>query len=189
MQAEQDDLAHESGRLSWAEIEQSPHAVVGYVPNLADARALIEGLENQDIPSHAIGLVDAETKHPGERTESDIAESRAFASLAKSVIAGGAYGALIGVILGAGLSFFVADLAWYWGGLMGGIFGSAVGGAAGGMSVAKYSSPAWDETHQVRDDSPVKVAVHHARPEVVDQAEQIMGSYVHRPVERLDRSS
>jgi len=190
MDAEPHDAVPEMGRVAWAEIAGAPHAVVIEVPDLDAARALIEDLENRGIPSNAIALVDAHTKDQSpDDTESDVvAESGAFASLSKSVIGGGFLGMLVGGLLGFLMTLLIPDLEWYWGVVIGGVFGAGVGGAAGGISVAKYSSPAWDETYQVEDEPTVKVAVHHAEAEVVDEAETVMQREVDGEVERFDRS-
>lgn len=191
MDAERHDPAPETGRVAWAEIADAPHAVVAEVPDLDTARALIEALENSGTPANAIALVDAHTKDPSrDDTESEVvAESGAFASLSKSVIVGGLLGMLAGGLLGFLMTLLIPDLEWYWGVVIGGVFGAGVGGAAGGISVAKYSSPAWDETYQVEDEPTVRVAVHHAGAEVVDEAETVMQRHVDGEVQRFDRSA
>lgn len=188
MDAERDEPAPELGRAEWDEITDAPHAVVGEAPDIEAARRLIEDLENHGIPANAIELLETETKDPrAHDAESDVVESPAFANLSKSVVVGGTLGIVLGGLLGLLMSYLVPDLAWYWGATLGGLFGAAVGGAAGGMSVAKYSSPAWDETYQVEDTPEVKVAVHHSDPEVVEIAWSGMSRHVDN-VKRLDRS-
>jgi len=190
MDAERHDPTPETGRIAWAEIADAPHAVVADVPDLETARALIEALENSGTPANAIALVDAHTKDPSRSaTENEaVAESGAFASLSKSVIVGGLIGMIVGGLLGLLMTLLTPDLEWYWSVVIGGVFGAGVGGAAGGISVAKYSSPAWDETYQVEDEPSVTVAVHHAEAEVVDEAESVMQRH-DGEVERFDRSA
>jgi hypothetical protein len=186
--AERNEQAPEQGRAEWDEVAAAPHAVVGDVPDIEGARLLIEALEKQGIPANAIELLEAETKDPKKDTaKTDVADAKALGSLAKSVIVGGVLGLIIGGLLGALVSLLIINLEWYWGALMVALFGAAVGGAAGGMSVAKYSSPAWDETYQVEDDPRIKVAVHHSEPEVVDDAEAVMEQHVEH-VTRVGRS-
>lgn len=187
MDADRQEPKPELGRADWAEIAGAPYAVVGDVPEIEAARALVEDLENQGVPAHSIELLGAETKDPeSDDTDSDVAESTAFARLSKSVIGGGSLGIALGGGLGVLLSLIIPDLSWYWGVIMGGVFGAAVGGAAGGMSVAKYSSPAWDETYQVENTGGVKVAVHQSEAEIVDLAETVMSRHIDE-VERIDR--
>lgn len=182
------DPGPEKGRAGWSEIQDAPHAVVGDVPDLESARLLIEDLEKHGVPPHSIGLLNTETKDPRhDDTESAVAESGAFTHLSRSVIVGGSIGIGLGGLFGLLMGYMIPDLSWFWGVIIGGLFGGAVGGAAGGMSVAKYSSPAWDETYQVEDDRIVKVAVHHAEADVVDEAEAVMNRHIDRAVERLDR--
>lgn len=176
----------EQGRAERAEIADAPWAVVADVPDIEAARALIEDLEKQGVPTTSIKLLDAETKDPQrDDTESDVAESAAFAKLSKSVLVGGGLGIALGSALGVLLALMIPDLVWYWGVIIGGLFGAAVGGAAGGMSVAKYSSPAWDETYQVEDARSVKVAVHQSEAEIVDNAESVMRRHID-DVERIN---
>jgi hypothetical protein len=171
-------------------MEQAPHSVIASVGGLDQARRLIEDLENHGIPTPAIALLGATTKDPGHAgRESDIAESDALAQLAKSVIVGGMAGILVGATLGLLLAGVIPDLETGWGLVMGGVFGAGVGGAAGGISVAKYSSPAWDETYQVDEAGDLAVAVHHVDREIVDEAEEIIERHPTEKVVRRHRGS
>jgi F0F1-type ATP synthase assembly protein I len=176
------------GRADRSAMRQAPHSVIASVADLDQARRLIEDLENHGIPTPAIALLGAKTKDPDHADrESDVAESDAFAQLAKSVIIGGMAGILVGAMLGLLLASVIADLATGWGLVMGGVFGAGVGGAAGGISVAKYSSPAWDETYQVEEAGDLAVGIHHVDQEVVDRAEEIIGRHRAERVVRPDR--
>jgi hypothetical protein len=176
------------GRADYSAMRQAPHSVIASVGDLDQSRRLIEDLENHGIPTPAIALLGATTKDPSHpNRESDVAESDAFGQLAKSVIIGGMVGILIGAVLGLLLASMIADLETAWGLVMGGVFGAGVGGAAGGISVAKYSSPAWDETYQIEEAGDLAVAVHHADREIVDRAEEIMGRHPTERVTRPDR--
>jgi F0F1-type ATP synthase assembly protein I len=177
------------GRADYSAMQQAPHSVIASVADLDQARRLIEDLENHGIPTPAIALLGATTKDPSHpKRESDVAESAAFAQLAKSVIIGGMAGILVGAMLGLLMASLIADLETGWGLVMGGVFGAGVGGAAGGISVAKYSSPAWDETYQVDDEAgDLAVAVHHVDREVVDRAEEIVERHPTEGVTRPDR--
>ena len=160
--------------------------MIADVEGLDAARLLIEDLEKHGTPSVSIELVGAATKDPGSPgRESDVAESDAFADLSKSTIVGGSLGIVIGGLLGLLMAYLIPGLTWPWGAVIGGLFGAGVGGAAGGMSVAKYSSPAWDETYQVEDSGRLRVAVHHADEEVVEEAEETMARHA---VGRIERS-
>lgn len=177
----------EGGRADLSEISEAPHAAVALVSHLDDARALIEDLERQGVPANSIELVGVKTKEPRhDDAGSGVAESDALASLSKSAVAGGAAGILLGGLLGLAMSLLIPDLAWYWGVLIGALFGAGVGGTAGGISVAKYSSPAWDETYQVEEDESVRVAVHNADPDVVDRAMTVMNRHDPTELERYD---
>lgn len=177
----------EEGRSDPTELRSSPHAVVADVTGLDEARELIELLELNDIPPGSISLVGAETKDPRHDGQaSDVAESKAFAELAKSTILGGSIGIVVGALLGLLMAYLIPDLSSLWGAVMGGLFGAGTGGAAGGMSVAKYSSPAWDETYQVDDDRHIQVAVHHRDKEVVDRSDEVMRGHVGDRIARLD---
>lgn len=177
----------EEGRSDPAELKASPHAVVADVAGLDDARALIEQLELNDIPPGSISLVGAHGKDPRhEEKASDVAESKAFADVAKSTILGGSIGILMGSVLGLLMAYLIQDLSWFWGAFVGGLFGAGAGGAAGGMSIAKYSSPAWDETYQVEEDRQIQVAVHHRERSVVDRSDEVMRGHVGDRVTRLD---
>lgn len=177
----------QEGRASMESIEQSPHLVFADVEDLDVARSLIEELELNGVPSVSIELLGAETKDPREPSrESDVAESRAFADVAKSTIIGGSLGIVIGSLLGLLMAYLIPDLTAAWGALMGGLFGAGIGGAAGGISIVKYSSPAWDETYQVEDDATPRVAVHHADEEIVDRSEEMMRRHVGEGVTRHD---
>lgn len=178
----------QQGRSELADLKQSPHYVIADVDDLDSARVLIEDLENHGTPTVAIELLGAHTKDPkSEDRESDVAESKAFADVSKSTIVGGVAGIVIGGLLGLVMALLIPDLTWPWGVVMGGLFGAGVGGAAGGMSVAKFSSPAWDETYQVEDDSRLRVAVHHAESEVVTAAYEVMERHSPRELERSDQ--
>jgi F0F1-type ATP synthase assembly protein I len=176
-----------SGRADHSAMEQAPHSVIASVDGLDQARRLIEDLEDHGIPTPAIALLGATTKDPSHSDrESDIAESDAFAQLAKSVIIGGMAGIVVGALLGLLLASVIADLETAWGLVMGGVFGAGVGGAAGGISVAKYSSPAWDETYQVDASGDLAVAVHHVDREIVDSAEEVIGRHQTEKIVRHD---
>jgi F0F1-type ATP synthase assembly protein I len=178
------------GRTDHSAMEQAPHSVIASVDGLDQARRLIEDLENHGIPTPAIELLGASLKDPSHSDrESDIPESDAFAQLAKSVIIGGMAGIVVGALLGLLLASVIADLETGWGLVMGGVFGAGVGGAAGGISVAKYSSPAWDETYQVDAAGDLAVAVHHEDREIVDSAEEIIGRHTAAKIVRPDRGS
>lgn len=173
-------------RASHSEIADAPHGVVASVDGTQSARALIEDLEDHGIPSGAIELLGARAKDT-ERggTQTQVAESRAFSDLARSSTLGGAIGTLFGGLLGLLMALIIADLTWPWGLVIGGAFGVLIGGAVGGMSVAKYASPAWDETFQVEDRPGLEVAAHHASADVVDEAESVMARHVDGGVRRL----
>jgi hypothetical protein len=173
------DPVPQSGRTNPDAVENSPFAVVAEVERIQSARQVVEDLEEHGIPTTAISLLGVETKDP-ERPgrASDVAESRAFASVSKSTIAGGAGGAVIGAVLGiAMVAFAVPDLGWAWGAVLGAIFGSAIGGAAGGMSVAKYSSPAWHETYQTAEAGHPSVVVSHGEEAVIRSAAEVMSRH------------
>lgn len=187
MEAGQPQSVPEEGRSDLTELRSSPHAVMADVTGLDDARELIELLELNDIPPGSISLVGVETKDPRHDGQvSDVAESKAFAEVAKSTILGGSIGIVVGALLGLLMAYLIPDLSWSWGAVIGGLFGAGTGGAAGGMSIAKYSSPAWDETYQVDDDRQIQVAVHHRDKEVVDKSAEVMRGHVGDRVARLD---
>lgn len=176
----------ELGRADISEIEKAPYSALGEVDDVATARHLVETLEEHGVPANAIELVGAETKDsPDPDTSHAVGESRAFRSLFRSVLAGGLVGLGVGGLLGTLAAFLIPGLVWPWGLLVGAIFGSAAGGVAGGMSVAKYASPAWDETYAIEESPELQVAVHHSDADVVDMAAEVMEPFVRGPVDRL----
>lgn len=176
----------EEGRADLSELADAPYSVVCDVTDLDMARRLIEDLEEHDIPAHSIELVGAATKEaPDPDAGSAVADSRAFWALSRSTIAGGLVGLVIGALLGVSMAGLISGLSWPWGLVMGAVFGAGVGLAAGGMSIAKYSSPAWDETHEVEEADDLRVGVHHANVDVIDTAEMVMGRHTSGRINRM----
>lgn len=170
------------------DLAAAPYGVVGSLADLETARVLIQDLEEHGVPPGSIGLLGAVAKDadvPGR--ESELAESEALGQVGRSAIAGGAVGAVVGAVLGALATVILPDLSLLAAAGLGAVFGAAVGGAAGGMSVAKYSSPAWQETYQTEEDGRVKVAVHHVEAKVVDAAEEVMRRHPVLAVSRLEQ--
>lgn len=169
----------EEGTATPEEIEAAIHSVTVDVPDVEQARAVVESLEKNGVPTTSIELVGAETEQPHRPgTQSDLPDSEAFTSLSKSTIVGGAIGIVVGALLGLAVSAMIPALGAVWGLMLGGVFGAAVGGAAGGMSVARYGSRAWSETYQVKEEQRLQVAVHHASADVVAKAEEVMSTHV-----------
>jgi hypothetical protein len=173
------EAAPQSGRSDPTDLQNAPFAVVATVIDIQSARRVVEDLEEHGIPTPAISLLGVKTKDPARPGRaSDVAESRAFASVSKSTIAGGAAGAALGAILGiAMVAFAVPELGWAWGAVLGAIFGSGIGGAAGGMSVAKYSSPAWAETYQTTEAGEPSVVVSHRDEAIIESASEVMSRH------------
>lgn len=163
-----------------ANVKDAPFSVVAELHDVQAARVVVEDLEEHGIPTSAISLQGVETDSPGPAGRNP-PESRAFASVSKSVIVGGAGGAAVGALLGiAMVAFAVPELGWAWGAALGALFGSAIGGAAGGMSVVKYASPAWQESYQAADTEEPFVVVSHAEESVIDSAAEIISR--HEPI-------
>lgn len=176
----------EEGRAELSELAEAPFSVVCDVADLDMARRLIEDLEEHDVPANSIELVGAETKEsPDSDAGSAVAESEAFGALSRSTIAGGLVGSVVGALLGLFMAALIAGLSWPWALVIGALFGGGVGLAAGGMSVAKYSSPAWDETHEAEETDHLRLGVHHASLDVIDTAETVMRRHVSGGVHRL----
>lgn len=180
-----EEVPHE-GRANKAEMEKAPHSVMADVDDLQMARRLIEDLEEHDIPANAIELIGAETKDaPDPDSDEAVAESGAVRALFRSIVAGGLVGLAVGGLLGLAMAWLIPGLSWSWGLAVGALFGLAVGATAGGMSVAKYSSPAWNETHEVEETKNVQVAVHHADVDVINTAETVLERHATGEVKRL----
>lgn len=174
------------GRADVSEMGQTPHAVICDVDSLEAARDLIQDLENRDIPANAIELIGVESKQsPGPESSEAVVESGAVSSLTRSMVRGGLIGLVSGAVIGLVMAWFINGLPLPWGLVIGGLFGVGVGGVAGGMSVAKYSSPAWDETYEVEETDQVRVGVHHADVDVIETAEKVMEAGASRRVTRL----
>jgi hypothetical protein len=158
----------------------APHSVLVTVRELDDARTLIEYLEQSGVPSTAISLIEPAAVHPIDGGEGEV-----YGEVARSVLMGAVAGALVGALLG-----YLASLATGLPPLMamalGALFGAGVGGAAGGMSVVKYSSPAWRQTHEAAPSNRFKVGVQHSDAEVVETAEELMTRHGFTEVARVD---
>lgn len=179
-----DDVPQE-GRADLSEMEEAPHSVVCDVDGLEVARLVIEDLEEHGIPANAIELIGAETKDsPAPDTVEAVAESGAFWALSRSTIVGGLVGLVVGALLGLPVASLIPGLTLPWGMVMRGLFGAAVGGTAGGISVAKYSSPAWDETHEVEETKELQLGVHHVDLDVINAAATVMERHVSGEVRR-----
>lgn len=158
------------------------YGVVAEISDLDTARDVIEDLEEHGTPPEAIALLGPDSDH---QPQDDMPEAEAIGDTAKSAAAGGAGGALVGGVLGSLVPLAIPGIGPVIAAGLGAIFGAGVGGAAGGMSVAKYNSPAWEETFQTVKRGRFAVGVHHADPEIVETAEEVMGRY--GSVSRFDR--
>ncbi|CAN5809075.1 hypothetical protein BH23ACT5_BH23ACT5_08060 [soil metagenome] len=173
----------EAAEVGSTELDDTPYAVVATVDDMDTARVIVEDLEEHGVPPRSISLL-GETVEPATARSRNDVESGAFSKLAKSVIAGGAVGAVVGALIGAvvGLAFPDATLLLSAG--LGAVFGAGVGGAAGGMSVAKYSSRAWDETYESVEGGVIAVGVDHADSGVIDAAEEVMRRHPVREISK-----
>lgn len=160
------------------------HGVVAELSDLETARDLIEDLEEQGTPPQAIALLGPDSE---DREEGDMPESEAIGDTAKSAAAGGAGGAIVGGVLGSIVPLAIPGIGPVIAAGLGAVFGAGVGGAAGGMSVAKYNSPAWEETFQTVKRGRFAVGVHHADEEIATAAEEVMRRYEGTSISRFDR--
>jgi len=169
---------------SASETNEMVTGVVAEVADLEAARELIQALEGHGTPPGAIGLLGPDS---GEQAEGDTPEAEAIGEAAKSAAAGGIGGALVGGVLGSIVPLAIPGIGPVLAAGLGAIFGAGVGGTAGGMSVAKYNSPAWEETFLTVKRGRFAVSVHHADADVVASAEEIMRRGAVGPVSRFDR--
>jgi hypothetical protein len=161
------DQAAEAPRWETDSEITAPHSVLVTVHDLHDARTLIEYLEQSGVLSTAISLIE-----PGPPTARDD-EGGFYGQVARTVLLGASAGAMIGALLGY-LTSLATDLPALMAMALGALFGSAIGGAAGGMSVVKYASPAWRQTHEAADASEFRVGVQHEDAVVVETAEDLI---------------
>ena len=173
------------GEKAERDLAAAPRAVVAAVPDLGEARTLIQDLEEHGVPPVSIGLLGAEDEDTGvPDAESGSTEKEALGQVAKSAMAGGAVGLVVGGVIGGLASLALPDVGVLLAAVAGAVFGAGVGGAAGGMSVVKYASPAWQQTYQNKEGGQLAVAVHHPDPTVLGAAEEIMHRH---PVVRVTR--
>lgn len=176
----------EDGRADMADMEEASHSVLGELESREAATQLVEDLEEHGVPTNAIHLVGGETKEsPDPDTKDSVVEARAFGAIARSAFVGAVLGLAAGAALGLLGALLTQGFPWPWGLVGGGVFGTAAGGVAGGMSVAKYSSPAWNATQEIEQTSQIGVGVLHADPEVIETAADVMERHVRGDVTRL----
>jgi hypothetical protein len=158
----------------------APHSVLVTVKELGDARTLIEYLERSGVPPTAISLIEPAAAHPIDGDEGEV-----YGEVARSVLLGAVAGALVGALLGY-LTSLATDLSPFMAIALGALFGAGVGGAAWGMSVVKYSSPAWRQTHETLPSNRFKVGVQHSDAVVVETAEELITRHGFTDVVRVD---
>lgn len=173
----------EAEDLGSEEMGDATHAVVASVDDMEAARMLVEDLEEHGVPPGSISLL-GETGEPASAKKRDEVEAGAFSELTRSVIAGAAVGAVAGALVGIVVGLILPDANLLVAAALGAIPGAAVGGAAGGMSVAKYASPAWNETYETVQRGVIAVGVEHGDGDVVATAEEVMARHATRDVSR-----
>ncbi len=161
---------------------RAPHNIVAAVPDLREARRLIESLGKHGIEASHISLLGAYAPETGEPVDEASTDDPAAQATRGSAV-GAAIGAGVGAATAAafalpGVGPVVAGGLWA---LMGGTVGGLVGGASK-VALAE----AWEHTFQAVRDGNFAVGVHSPDRVEIDRAEPVMEQANTLAINRFD---